>query len=217
MLHWSHVTCNCDSLGAIGRAPSWTCSRTEVILDWTWAVRRSQQWRDYKSVLRSLWNSSWCCAGSQSWVSDKTKGAGTGTVALLNSHADSEASCSGAAAAGWPGLVALVRHCCSADEFNYDFFLKLPWNHDIPHDILHYIFRHCQYNFFHEKGPKFIKFSLNSWKTMNSVYQEVYWQTIHINVHIRTHGKYEFMYESIWFQVYPEVYCQKNHINKFMI
>ena len=119
----------------------------------------------------------------------KTKGARTGTVALLNSPADSEATCSGAAAAGWPGL---VRHCCSvhsANEFNYDFLLKLLWNHDIPHDILHYILQTLLYNFFHEKVPKFMIFSLNAWKIMNWVYQEVYWQRIHINVHIRTHGK----------------------------
>ena len=138
---------------------------------------------------RSLRDSSWCRDGSQSWVSNKTKGAGTGNVALLNSPADSEATCSGAAAAGWPGL---VRHCCSvhsANEFNYDFLLKLLWNHDIPHDILHYILQTLLYNFFHEKVPKFMIFSLNAWKIMNWVYQEVYWQRIHINVHIRTHGK----------------------------
>ena len=78
-------------------------------------TRLRSQW------LRSRWDSSWWDArrtGSKSWVYDKTKVAGIGTVALPNRPADSEAGGSGAAAAEWPAPVTYGASAHSAHEFS---------------------------------------------------------------------------------------------------
>ena len=96
-----------------------------MYLDWSYwteleLVRPQLQWWGSESALRSLrgcWDSSWCWARSthsQSWVCDKTKVAGIGTVVLQNRLADSEAGGSGAG----------LSDTAHTYEFNEEFFLK---------------------------------------------------------------------------------------------
>ena len=107
MLNWSHVTWltkNLRQVSDLDVSPDWS-HWTELEL-----VRRLLQLQDAESALRSLWGSwdlSWCCArraGSQSWVCDKTKVAGSiGNIVVQSRQADSEAGGFEAAEAGWSG------------------------------------------------------------------------------------------------------------------
>ena len=137
-----------------------------MYLDWSYwteleLVRPQLQWWGSESALRSLrgcWDSSWCWARSthsQSWVCDKTKVAGIGTVVLQNRLADSEAGGS------WAGLSDTAQH----QWIQWRILFK---KHYIFHDTHHFIYRHdFQYDLSHEKAK-----SHDIWhgftKTMNS-------------------------------------------------
>ena len=96
---WTEIML-CDSLRITGRAPSRTCTWTEVTrlnLNWSGTGSTACSGETLTPISVQL------CSGNQFWVCDKTAVASIGTVALPNWPSDGEAGGSGAAGAGCAG------------------------------------------------------------------------------------------------------------------
>ena len=193
MLNWSHVTWltkNLRQVSDLDVSPDWS-HWTELEL-----VRRLLQLQDAESALRSLWGSwdlSWCCArraGSQSWVCDKTKVAGSiGNIVVQSRQADSEAGGFGAAEAGWSGP---FRYWCPStvpmNSMKNSFKSSRKSLYSPGYFSLYSSWMNSNMISPMQKGQNswyLAWFHENFW---NLVYQEVSCRKIHIRIHILIHG-----------------------------